>query len=248
VTKKLEGSLPPKVGGEAIFHVVVRNNGPETAHGVILRDTFGTGLAFDSAHVQRESAGKPSCRGGTGRAAGVLTCPLGALAPGDKVGLGLVFGVTGKASKGAGKGAKRKETNVATVSSGSPSDPNLKNNVARALASIDDGGAGCPALSQTGTRGNDRLNGSGRPETILGLSGNDRLNGKRGLDCLFGGDGRDVLIGGPERDYMEGGDGNDRILAADGRPDTIDCGPGRDLVIADRVDRVARNCERVRRR
>jgi uncharacterized repeat protein (TIGR01451 family) len=248
VTKKLEGLLP-KIGGEAIFHVVVRNNGPETAHGVILRDTFGGGLAFDSAHVQRGSAGKPSCRGGTGRAAGVLICPLGALAPGAKVGLGLVFGVTGKASKGAGKGAKRKETNVATVSSGSPSDPNLKNNVARARASINDGGTGCPALSEAGTQGNDRLNGSGQSETILGLSGNDRLNGKRGLDCLFGGDDRDVLIGGPNRDYMDGGAGNDRILAVDGRPDTIVCGPGkRDRVVADRSDNVASDCERVRRR
>jgi len=30
--------------------------------------------------------------------------------------------------------------------------------------------------------------------------------------------------------------------------DTIDCGTGRDIVYADRTDRVAKNCERIHRR
>jgi hypothetical protein len=45
-----------------------------------------------------------------------------------------------------------------------------------------------------------------------------------------------------------GGAGNDTLLARDRAVDTIDCGPGRDTVTADREDRVAFNGERVRRR
>ena len=38
------------------------------------------------------------------------------------------------------------------------------------------------------------------------------------------------------------------IAAADGTRDTVRCGKGRDRVVADRVDRVSRDCERVKRR
>jgi hypothetical protein len=38
------------------------------------------------------------------------------------------------------------------------------------------------------------------------------------------------------------------VYAADGARDTIICGAGRDLVYAGRADRIARDCERVRRR
>jgi hypothetical protein len=37
------------------------------------------------------------------------------------------------------------------------------------------------------------------------------------------------------------------IHAADGARDTIDCGPGHDIVYADKHDVVARNCEVVHR-
>ncbi len=40
----------------------------------------------------------------------------------------------------------------------------------------------------------------------------------------------------------------DRIDAVNGRPDTVACGAGRDIVTADLVDRVARDCEVVSRR
>ena len=62
-----------------------------------------------------------------------------------------------------------------------------------------------------------------------------------------GGSGDDLLTGDGGRDTIRGGSGNDRINARDGRRDSISCGAGRDTVIADRCDRVAKDCERVRR-
>jgi hypothetical protein len=43
-----------------------------------------------------------------------------------------------------------------------------------------------------------------------------------------------------------GGAGNDTIQAKDGARDTIDCGPGKDSVAADKTD-VVKRCESVRR-
>ncbi len=55
--------------------------------------------------------------------------------------------------------------------------------------------------------------------------------------------------GSTGRDRLSGGAGKDRVNARDGRGgDRISCGIGRDSVVADRGDRVARDCERVARR
>jgi Ca2+-binding RTX toxin-like protein len=64
---------------------------------------------------------------------------------------------------------------------------------------------------------------------------------------LNGGAGNDILYGGPGADLIFGGPGNDTIHAVDGVDDTIDCGPARDIVYADRHDKVAKNCEVVHR-
>ena len=62
-------------------------------------------------------------------------------------------------------------------------------------------------------------------------AGNDRVRGTGGAYRVYGMGGRDT------------------ILVRDGsiRPDTIDCGTGRDRVIADLNDKIARNCESVSR-
>jgi Tol biopolymer transport system component len=86
--------------------------------------------------------------------------------------------------------------------------------------------------------GNDVVRGDQGPDLIIGGPGNDRLDGDMGAD---------VLVGGPGRDRISGGHGIDRIGARDGAVDRITCGSHRDVVIADRRDRVARDCERVRR-
>jgi hypothetical protein len=93
-------------------------------------------------------------------------------------------------------------------------------------------------LKKSGTAGNDRLTGTAR---------NDELNGRRGNDVIRGLGGHDLLIGGLGRDTLSGGGGQDTLQARDGRRDVVDCGPGRDIANADRVDAVAKNCEVVKR-
>jgi Ca2+-binding RTX toxin-like protein len=99
----------------------------------------------------------------------------------------------------------------------------------------------------TGGPGNDVLNGRAGNDRLNGGGGNDILNGGAGNDRLSGGAGNDKLTGGPGKDTMLGGAGNDTVIATDGTKDTVDCGPGRDSVRADRRDVVAKNCEVVRR-
>lgn len=94
--------------------------------------------------------------------------------------------------------------------------------------------------------GDDRLFGAAEADVLHGDLGDDRLNGGRGHDELHGGPGDDTLVGGFGRDRLFGGFGADRVFASDWRRDAIDCGPGRDLVIADGFDRIADDCEVVR--
>jgi Ca2+-binding RTX toxin-like protein len=108
-----------------------------------------------------------------------------------------------------------------------------------------------------GERGRDRINGGSSNDVIsagssndraAGDQGNDRVSGNSGNDTLFGNSGRDRMNGGSGADRISGGSGNDRVSARDSRRDRINCGSGRDSVVADRIDVVSRNCERVRRR
>ena len=108
------------------------------------------------------------------------------------------------------------------------------------------GGSGTDRLR--GGASADRLKGGSGDDRLNGNSGNDRINGGSGNDILRGGSGKDRIKGSKGRDRLSGGSGADRIGARDGRRDKINCGSGRDRVFADRIDVVARNCERVRRR
>ena len=99
-----------------------------------------------------------------------------------------------------------------------------------------------------GTARNDTLTGTARNDILRGRGGNDRLSGRQGNDRLEGGTGADRLNGGPGRDTLLGGPGNDTIESRDSARDVVNCGPGHDVVVADRVDAVSRNCETVRRR
>lgn len=104
-----------------------------------------------------------------------------------------------------------------------------------------------PARTLRGGAGPDTLRGRGGHDRLFGGAGNDRLFGGGGADRLFGGLGKDRLDGGKGRDLLDGGAGADVIAARDGVRDTVRCGGGRDVVVADRVDAVARDCERVKR-
>ena len=94
-----------------------------------------------------------------------------------------------------------------------------------------------------GLAGDDKLIGGTGNDLLNGGAGDDRLNGDAGDDRLKGGNGNDTLTPGAGKDRVEGGGGDDKISARDGARDTIDCGAGRDKVVADRNDTV-RNCER----
>ncbi|HEX9415968.1 MAG TPA: hypothetical protein VF895_04610 [Gaiellaceae bacterium] len=89
----------------------------------------------------------------------------------------------------------------------------------------------------------------GTPGTdiMCGLPGGDKINGLAGNDAIDGGQGNDTLIGGTGRDRLIGGAGYDVILARDGEVDRIECGRDYDIVVADRLDRVASDCEKVLR-
>jgi Ca2+-binding RTX toxin-like protein len=54
-----------------------------------------------------------------------------------------------------------------------------------------------------------------------------------------------TLDAGTGGDTVAGSNGSDTILLRDGTVDTVTCGAGNDLVVADTVDAVAANCERV---
>lgn len=99
-----------------------------------------------------------------------------------------------------------------------------------------------------GGAGADRIATGGGGDRASGQAGDDRVAGGSGADRLQGGSGRDRISGGSGSDRISGGSGRDRISARDRVRDRISCGGGVDRVVADRGDRVARSCERVRRR
>ena len=71
------------------------------------------------------------------------------------------------------------------------------------------------------------LNGTGRPNKIVGAAGDDTLNGRAGNDTLLGGHGDDLLKGGTGADRLNGGRGNDEVSGGAGN-DIIWGNMGRD--------------------
>ena len=79
-------------------------------------------------------------------------------------------------------------------------------------------------------------------EQADGGGGNDVLVANNLGNELRGRDGNDSLKGGTGSDRLVGNEGDDTIDARDGRDDSIDCGPGNDVVYADAAD-FTENCE-----
>jgi Ca2+-binding RTX toxin-like protein len=117
-----------------------------------------------------------------------------------------------------------------------------------------------------GGRGNDTVNagagadlvlGGPGDDTVYGGDGPDRIFAQRGVDTEYGGEGNDDLwalaradvTGGANEpaDTLNGGPGNDVFHVRDGEADTVDCGDGNDLVLADFKDKASANCEVVKR-
>lgn len=106
-----------------------------------------------------------------------------------------------------------------------------------------------------------------RRERLVGGAGDDVLISHLGASVLMDGygsnrfDSRDPLTdchvkrprralasGGPRcMDYVLAGRGDDVVSSRDGNLDFIDCGGGRDIVVADRLDDLSPDCEVVRR-
>ena len=72
-----------------------------------------------------------------------------------------------------------------------------------------------------------------------------RLVGTNASDCLRGGKRRDRIRGLRGRDLLNGSAGRDRINARDGARDKVNCGSGKDVVLADSKD-VLSGCENKR--
>lgn len=115
--------------------------------------------------------------------------------------------------------------------------------VAFALLALAAGAAFSAVRPVTGTSKGETLRGTQGPDEIRGYGGADRLLGYRGDDLLVGGAGADIIVGGLGNDRLWGGPGNDRLNSRDGMRDQVTCGPGRDTVIKDARDVVARDCE-----
>jgi hypothetical protein len=112
-----------------------------------------------------------------------------------------------------------------------------------------------------GMEGDDQITGGAGRDCLEGGPGKDLLSGRSGNDVLIGGPGSDRLAGGSGSDRLTdaplsyafglgsgsnrvaGGPGKDVVNVANARRDTVNCGPGRDHVRADRADRLV-GCER----
>jgi hypothetical protein len=100
---------------------------------------------------------------------------------------------------------------------------------------------------RTGNATADTLIGTAGNDVLRGLGGNDRLNGRAGRDRLYGGRGDDLLTGGAGADAIFGGTGSDLVHVRGGGRDSVDCGPGRDTLFADRMDAASSRCEMIHR-
>lgn len=92
----------------------------------------------------------------------------------------------------------------------------------------------------------DRVSGGQGDDTISTGAGDDLARGGDGADSITTGDGGDRAVGGSGADHMDTGAGDDSVQTADGDADTVDCGPGHDIILADTVDQLA-GCEAVTR-
>lgn len=94
----------------------------------------------------------------------------------------------------------------------------------------------------------DLLRGGGNADRILSSAGPDAIDGGSGRDTLIGGPGQDSVVGGSKGDVMRSGAGDDEVTAMDGHADRlVDCGPGHDVAIVDRLlDGNIKGCEKVR--
>ncbi|MEI6448043.1 MAG: phospholipase D-like domain-containing protein [Actinomycetes bacterium] len=87
------------------------------------------------------------------------------------------------------------------------------------------------------------VRGTNGPDTIIGTADRDVVDGGPGADSIVTREEKDRIWGGAGYDWVSAGTGDDRVIVSgDGSRDSVDCGPGNDVVLADPADNV-RNCE-----
>ena len=228
----------PRAGQDFVVVATVASVGPRAPFNFTLRLTFAPGLQV----VAWRNPFQPiACE----RAGQTLTCR-------DRV-IGGEISTNVNLTLRAATAGRYSITAVLTVDDAN--DANPANNAAEHASDV--GPAPAPAGitrrgtsrpdDLTGTAGNDRLFGLGGPDVLRGLGGNDLLDGGPGNDRLFGGAGNDRLVGGSGVNQYSAGAGNDTVRAANGRVESVACGPGVDVAVLDRRDR-ATGCERITRR
>lgn len=109
--------------------------------------------------------------------------------------------------------------------------------------------------------GSSKLVGSDGADTLVAADHADEIDGRGGNDTIEAGYGDDVITGGPGQDTINadagsgacnflacrGPYGNDTVYVRDGEKDSVSCGVGTDTVIADAIDEVSGDCEKVDR-
>jgi RTX calcium-binding nonapeptide repeat (4 copies) len=98
------------------------------------------------------------------------------------------------------------------------------------------------------TQGNNTIKTNNRDNKVTTGAGNDVIDTGTGVNLVKAGAGNDT-INSKGRDTIFAGPGNDTINIRNGKPNFVDCGSGRDIVIADpaNIDFVSNSCEIVRR-
>ena len=198
--------------------VILGTEGPDTITGTPNADTI---LSFGANDIVDGQANRDCIMLGTGNDGGTGSGQA------DRV-----FGEQGNDRVGGGEGNDRVDGdsgNDRVV--GNPGRDRLRGEGGRDRLS------GGPGNDQgSGGAGNDRVRGGSGNDDLGGGSGNDTVNGDDGRDDVSGGAGNDKVVGGSAKDSMSGGRGNDRLNAVNNRRDTsINCGPGRDRAVIDRL-------------
>ena len=207
---KTDSADPLTLGETLAYTIVVTNNGPQEATGVVLADRLPGRTDFVSATT---TAGKCTEKGVN------VTCELGKLAKDATATANVVVRPTRVGTIENTASADSAETDpVAANDSVTISTKVIPASTCR----------GVPATI-VGTPGPDRLLGTGGPDVIAGLGGGDTVLADSGRDLICSGAGNDRVVAGDAGDRIFGGAGADRLLGLGG-PDLLAGNPGRDVL------------------
>jgi uncharacterized repeat protein (TIGR01451 family) len=207
---KSDSPDPVTVGSELTYTVVVTNNGPQEATGVVLDDRMP---------AQSELVSATSTIGECDDKGTRVACQLGKLAKDATATVTVVVRPTKAGTI----------DNTASVDS-VETDPVPVNDSATVSTRVTEA-ATCRGFPATivGTPGSDRLVGTGGPDVIAGLGGGDNVLAGAGRDLICSGGGNDRVDGGAAADRVFGAAGADRLLGRGG-PDLLAGNPGRDVL------------------